>query len=75
MPQVTSPSYVARIMKEKGIGAKKGLGQNFLVDRNIAQRILDHADRALDDLLAGGDDGARLLPLQHRLRDLGGVGE
>ena len=34
------------------------------------QGQLDHADRALDDPRAGGDDGAGLLPAQHRLRDL-----
>jgi len=68
VPQVTSPSYVARIMKEKGIGAKKGLGQNFLVDRNIAQRILDHA--AVDGeswvLEIGPGLGALTWPLAER---------
>src|SRR5215469_300789 len=34
-----------------------------------------HADRALDDGHSGTDDGAGLLLAQHRLGDLGGVGE
>jgi benzoate membrane transport protein len=37
------------------------------------QRELDHADRALDDPLPRGDDGAGLLLAQHGLSDLGGV--
>ena len=37
------------------------------------ERHLDHANRALDDLLPRGDDGVRLLPPQHRAGDLGGV--
>ena len=36
---------------------------------------LDHADRALDDPGARGDDGVGLLPAQHGLGDLRGVGE
>ncbi|MCY1005886.1 hypothetical protein OV079_09955 [Nannocystis pusilla] len=40
-----------------------------------AQAHLDHADGALDDLPAGGDDGLGLLAPQHGLGDLGGVGE
>ena len=43
MPQTANPSYVARIMKERGLSAKKGLGQNFLVDQNIVRRILENA--------------------------------
>lgn len=43
MSQLTSPSYVARLLRERGLGAKKGLGQNFLVDQNIVRRILESA--------------------------------
>ena len=37
--------------------------------------LVDHGHGALDDLLAGCDDGAGLLALKHRLGDLGGVGQ
>ena len=37
------------------------------------QRHLDHADRALDDHLAGVDYGGGLLSLQHRRGDLFGI--
>jgi len=66
--QVTSPSYVARMMKERGLAAKKGLGQNFLVDRNIVGRILENA--ALDGeswvLEIGPGLGALTGPLAER---------
>jgi len=39
------------------------------------QRHLHHAHRALHDARPRRDDGARLLPLEHGLRDLGRVGE
>src|SRR5690606_13531995 len=38
--------------------------------RQLAQRHLDHADGALDDLLPGSDDRECLLPLEHRACDL-----
>jgi 16S rRNA (adenine1518-N6/adenine1519-N6)-dimethyltransferase len=41
---VINPSHVARVMKEKGISAKKSLGQNFLIDQNIVRRIVESAD-------------------------------
>ncbi|HHW73079.1 MAG TPA: 16S rRNA (adenine(1518)-N(6)/adenine(1519)-N(6))-dimethyltransferase RsmA [Firmicutes bacterium] len=43
MPQPTSPSHIARLLRERGLSAKKGLGQNFLVDQNIVRRIVEHA--------------------------------
>ena len=39
------------------------------------ERPVDHAHRALDDLLAGGDDRLGLLAAEHGLGDLGRVGE
>lgn len=44
MSHVINPSHVARVMKEKGISAKKSLGQNFLIDQNIVRRIVESAD-------------------------------
>ena len=43
MSQLTIPSYVSRLLRERGLSAKKGLGQNFLVDQNIVRRILESA--------------------------------
>jgi hypothetical protein len=43
--------------------------------RQQVERHLHHAHGAFDDALAGRDDGSGLLPLQHRRRDLGGVGQ
>ena len=43
MSHQASRSYVARLLRERGLGAKKGLGQNFLVDQKIVRRILDCA--------------------------------
>jgi hypothetical protein len=42
---------------------------------SIVERHFHHADGAFDDALAGGDDGAGLLALQHRGGDLRRVGE
>lgn len=44
MSHVINPSHVARVMREKGISAKKSLGQNFLIDQNIVRRIVESAD-------------------------------
>ena len=40
------------------------LGEHF-------QGVLDHPNGPLDDPGPGGDDRPRLLPLEHRRRDLG----
>src|SRR5690625_4983137 len=42
---------------------------------DLLDRRLDHAHGALDDELASGDDGGRLLPLEHGTGDLRGVGQ
>ena len=41
----------------------------------LLERHVDHAHRAVYDLLARGDDGLGLLAAQHGLRDLGRVGQ
>ena len=43
--------------------------------REHVERHFDHADGALDQRLAGGDHGLRLLAAQHGHRDLGGIGK
>ncbi|HBN94835.1 MAG TPA: 16S rRNA (adenine(1518)-N(6)/adenine(1519)-N(6))-dimethyltransferase, partial [Firmicutes bacterium] len=44
MSHITNPSYVTRIMKERGFSTKKRFGQNFLIDQNIVERIIQTAD-------------------------------
>ncbi len=38
---LTSPSQVKNILREYGVRPKKRLGQNFLVDKNVLNRIID----------------------------------
>lgn len=44
MSHTTNPSYVTRLMKERGFNTKKRFGQNFLIDQNIVERIIACAD-------------------------------
>ena len=41
---LTSPAQLSALLRRHGFRAKKRLGQNFLVDRNILDKILDAAD-------------------------------
>jgi len=50
-PNLTAPSYVARILAEHGLHLKKGLGQNFLVDRNTLDKIVAAAELTPNDLV------------------------
>lgn len=43
MSKLNSPSYVMRLMQERGFAAKKRWGQNFLVDKNILGKIVEAA--------------------------------
>ena len=49
-----TPATVHALLAEHGIHPKKSLGQNFLVDANIARRIVG---------LAGVEDGSRVLEI------------
>ncbi|MBM7582400.1 16S rRNA (adenine1518-N6/adenine1519-N6)-dimethyltransferase [Caldicoprobacter guelmensis] len=40
---LTSPRVVKELMARHGVSFKKGLGQNFLIDRNILMKIMDAA--------------------------------
>ncbi|NLL48486.1 MAG: 16S rRNA (adenine(1518)-N(6)/adenine(1519)-N(6))-dimethyltransferase RsmA [Firmicutes bacterium] len=44
MSHTTNPSYVTRLMKERGFSTKKRFGQNFLIDQNIVERIISCAN-------------------------------
>lgn len=41
---LTSPADIKRLLDSHGLRPKKRLGQNFLIDRNILQKILDAAE-------------------------------
>ena len=46
-----SPTQLSRFLASHGIQLKKGLGQNFLVDRNVRDKMLSFADLKEDDLV------------------------
>jgi len=48
VPAVSTPKRTRELMERYGIGAKKSLGQNFLIDQNILQKIVDAAELAPD---------------------------
>ncbi len=53
MPDITTPSGVKDILKEYDININRGLGQNFLVDSNILEKMveaacLDAGDRVVE---------------------------
>lgn len=48
---LTAPSTVAKILAKHGVRPRKGLGQNFLIDRNVLDRIVASAGLTRDDLV------------------------
>lgn len=46
---VFRPSEVRRMLESLGVSPRKSLGQNFLVDRNVAERILEAAEVCRSD--------------------------
>ncbi|MEG6521307.1 16S rRNA (adenine(1518)-N(6)/adenine(1519)-N(6))-dimethyltransferase RsmA [Desulfotomaculum sp. 1211_IL3151] len=51
MRELTSPSVVKEIIKSHGFRVRKALGQNFLMDANIIDKIVNAADLAPEDLV------------------------
>lgn len=49
--KIATPSETKKILKEYGLRLKKGLGQNFLIDANIIDIIIDAAEIKGDELL------------------------
>lgn len=49
MTRMANPSYVRKIMKERGFSTKKRFGQNFLIDQNIVRGIIQSAELAPDE--------------------------
>lgn len=51
MKSLTSPKVVKDILKRHGFEFSKGLGQNFLIDGNILDKIINGADICGDDFI------------------------
>lgn len=68
--KLTSPSKVKKILDKYGVKTKKKLGQNFIVDENVLNRIVDAADLgALDVVLeVGGGIGTLTEALANRVK-------
>ena len=49
--KIFKPSELHSFLKERGMHAKRGLSQNFLIDGNIVQKILDTACISSGDLV------------------------
>ncbi|MBM7623926.1 16S rRNA (adenine(1518)-N(6)/adenine(1519)-N(6))-dimethyltransferase RsmA [Sporohalobacter salinus] len=47
--RIANPSVTRKILKQNGIQLKKSLGQNFLVDQNIIDKIVASANLTSDD--------------------------
>lgn len=47
--RLATPSGVAHVLQRYGLAPRKGLGQNFLVDRNVLRQIVDAARLTADD--------------------------
>lgn len=47
--RLATPSGVAAVLERCGLAPRKGLGQNFLVDRNVLRRIIDAARLTPED--------------------------
>lgn len=48
---VASPGKLISLMKDKGLSPRKSLGQNFLVDTNIARKIVEKAELTPEDIV------------------------
>lgn len=62
--KLTSPSYVRDLLREHNIRIKKRFGQNFLIDNNILQRIVEAADLSQDDIVVEIGPGVGALTSQ-----------
>ncbi|MGQ9476981.1 MAG: 16S rRNA (adenine(1518)-N(6)/adenine(1519)-N(6))-dimethyltransferase RsmA [Candidatus Bipolaricaulia bacterium] len=60
---LTTPSKIARLLEEHGLRLKKALGQHFLCDENILQKILSAAELSPNDLVIEPGAGLGTLTL------------
>ena len=51
LPKFTNPSVIEALLHQLGHRPNKGLGQNYLIDGNIIDKIIDAADSSEQDLL------------------------
>lgn len=62
-PDLTSPAQLAQLFRRHSFRPKKRFGQNFLVDRNVLNKILDAADIHEGDCVLEIGPGAGTLTL------------
>jgi len=62
--QTTSPSAIRSIMQRHGISCRKSLGQNFLTDKNIIEKIIAAAELKDTDLVVEIGPGLGALTAQ-----------
>jgi len=51
MERLTSPRTIKYIMEKYGFKFTKGLGQNFIIDDNVLERIMEGSDISKDDVI------------------------
>lgn len=64
MIQTTSPAAIRNIMHSHGISCRKSLGQNFLIDTNIINKIITAAELTRSDLVVEIGPGLGALTAQ-----------
>lgn len=71
-PKLTSPSVIKGLLEGRGIRLKKGLGQHFLCDENILEKILAAAELEGDELVIepGAGLGTLTVALAARAREV-----
>jgi len=62
--QTTSPSAIRSIMQRYGISCRKSMGQNFLTDKNIIEKIIAAAELKDTDLVVEIGPGLGALTVQ-----------
>lgn len=66
--KVTSPTYLKKILRGKNLRPRRSLGQHFLIDGNILEKIVGAAEITKEDLVIdiGAGPGALSFPLAER---------
>lgn len=61
LPDLTSPRNLKLYLEQRGLQPRRGRGQNFLIDRNIAHKIVDAAELVSGDPVVEIGPGAGAL--------------
>lgn len=61
--KLTSPSVIRELLRERGISPKRGLGQHFLCDHNILEKVVAAAELSSDDFVIEPGAGLGTLTL------------